>query len=244
MDQLDRINSQYEKMRVEKLIPCNCSICNKAEEPHFYDYSDLKNRIQKGKQTVECRSSYDDVNVYSLLNAIMDESVFKPIDRYDMQLDLPTPEPTIRNKVFVSYSHKDKGTLAKVQLHMKVLKHEGLEIEFWDDTQIEAGDLWLDEIKQALTTAKVAVLLVSTEFLASEFICNNELPCLLKAAQDDGATILPLILKPCRFAKNPHLSKYQSVNSPDQALSKLLDHEQDEMILALVDRIESLMCSH
>lgn len=56
----------------EKLIPCNCIICSEAKNPNFYDFSDLKRRISKGKETVECRISYDDVNVRNLLKNYSD----------------------------------------------------------------------------------------------------------------------------------------------------------------------------
>jgi hypothetical protein len=60
----------------------------------------------------------------------------------------------------------------------------------------------------------VALLLVSTDFLASDFIRKGELPPLLKAAENDGASILSLILKPCLFTMNKKLSKFQTINDP------------------------------
>jgi hypothetical protein len=96
-------------------------------------------------------------------------------------------------------------------------------------------------INKALAAAKVAILLVSTDFLASDFIRTNELPPLLKAAENEGATILPVILKPCRFSKNKNLAEYQTVNDPEtEPLSKLSEDEQDEILLALIDRIDEL----
>ena len=77
--------------------------------------------------------------------------------------------------------------------------------------------------------------------MASDFVNNNELPHLLKAAENDGATIIPLILKPCRFEKNKKLSEFQPVNSPANPLSKLLEAEQEEILLKLTDRVAELI---
>ena len=94
----------------------------------------------------------------------------------------------------------------------------------------------------ALSSAKVAILLVSTDFLASDFISKIELPVLLKGAERDGATILPLILKPSRFTKHKGLSEFQAVNDPTkEPLSKLKEEKQDEILLKLTDRIAELM---
>jgi len=66
--EMNKIISSNKYLFVEKLIPCNCIICSDAKYPNFYEYSDLKRRIDKGKKTVECKISYDDVDVESLLN--------------------------------------------------------------------------------------------------------------------------------------------------------------------------------
>ena len=247
MDQLDKINAQYDKLKVEKLIPCNCTVCKPSTEPHFYDYSDLNNRIHKGKQTVECKVSFEDVDVEELLSLIAINN--KPV----AELDVITPEPEEkeqaqtqthsinRDQVFISYSHKDKAVFDQVNTHLKVLNNEGIDIKVWQDSEIKAGDFWFDEIKTNLSKAKVAVLLVSTDFLASDFIAKEELPDIIKAMQEEGVTILSLILKPCRYAKHKMLGQIQSINPPDRPLSGLSDHDTDVEILKLIEAIEDNM---
>ncbi len=80
-----------------------------------------------------------------------------------------------RTNVFISYSHKDKKWLERLQAHLKPLERAGL-VDRWDDTRIEAGDEWRKEIRQALDAARVVVLLVSADFMASDFIAKDELP--------------------------------------------------------------------
>lgn len=80
-----------------------------------------------------------------------------------------------RDQVFVSYSHKDKKWLNRLRVHLAPLERDGL-LTVWDDTSINPGANWKKAIREALRAARVAVVLVSADFMASEFIARNELP--------------------------------------------------------------------
>ena len=141
-----------------------------------------------------------------------------------------------RTQVFISYSHQDAAWLERLQVHLKPLEREGL-IERWDDTRIKAGQKWAGEIEKALISAKVAVLLVSADFLASDFIAETELPPLLAAAKQDSAVILPVIVSPSRFKKTA-LAQFQAVNSPDEPLIKLTRAKQEEILVQVSEAVE------
>ncbi|BAS57009.1 transmembrane receptor activity [Leptolyngbya boryana IAM M-101] len=146
-----------------------------------------------------------------------------------------------RDKVFVSYSHSDEAKLdflGRLLTHLKPLEREGL-IDIWSDRKIKAGSYWKQEIEQALGSAKIALLLVSANFLASDFIVSNELPPLLAAASDEGTVIIPVILSPCRLPKN--ISEIQSANSPSKALTSMNYNEQEEVFATLVEIIEGYL---
>ncbi|MEZ0183538.1 leucine-rich repeat domain-containing protein [Flavobacterium oncorhynchi] len=147
-----------------------------------------------------------------------------------------------KSSLFISYSHKDKEWLNRVQTHLKVLNHQNdVELNVWDDTKILAGEKWKEEIAKALKNAKVAILIISTDFLASDFIQSSELPDLLNNANENGTKLLSLIVKPCRFKHQAGLNDLQALNDPSMPLSKMSDSDQEEILVKLTDRIEQLI---
>lgn len=150
----------------------------------------------------------------------------------------PSPLPGI--SVFVSYSHKDRDWLDRLRVHLKPLEREGL-LDLWDDSRISVGDEWRHEISGAISSAKVAILLVSADFLASDFIANNELPPLLNAARTKGAAIIPVLLRPSRFEYTKELAHYQSLNPPSAPLSSMPEHEQESMLVELSAQIQKML---
>ncbi len=70
-DTLDEISNSYHKLQYEKMIPCNCSVCSENKVPHFFRFSALRNRLQKGiKATIECEISAEDVLMLPLLEGL------------------------------------------------------------------------------------------------------------------------------------------------------------------------------
>ena len=132
----------------------------------------------------------------------------------------------IKNNVFISYCHKDTEFLARLQVHLKSLARI-IDVVFWDDTKIDAGDNWRGEIDREISRASVAILIVSADFLASDFIQQNELPPLLKSAHDRGCRIIPIIAKPCLFTDHPELSAFQSINDPNESLITCSDADKE-----------------
>lgn len=141
----------------------------------------------------------------------------------------------VQHKVFVSYSHKDTRWLERLRIHMKPIEREGI-IDLWDDKKIAAGIQWKGAILEALQTSKVAVLLISADFLASDFIAEHELPTLLTQAALGGTVILPIIVSPCLFSTTA-LSAFQSINSPDTPLSSLQVSKQEQIFVNLAKTI-------
>jgi len=145
-----------------------------------------------------------------------------------------------RTEVFISYSHRDAEWLKRLQLYLAPLEEAG-QLSRWDDTRITAGMKWRKEIAQALARARVAVLLVSDAFLASAFITRDELPPLLKAAEQDGALVVPVIVSPCRYARTPALKEFQAANSPARTLEEMEPAEWKRVLLGVSELIEDTL---
>jgi TolB-like protein/Tfp pilus assembly protein PilF len=150
------------------------------------------------------------------------------------------PNKIHRNKVFISYCRRDVEWLKRLQVHLRHLEQD-YDIEIWDDTKINSGDKWREGIREAIEFTKVAVLLVSADFLASDFITTNELPPLLKAAEEEGAIILPVIVSPSRFSRINSLAQFQAINPTSAPLIGMNRSEQEAVFVKLLDRIEAVL---
>jgi hypothetical protein len=122
-------------------------------------------------------------------------------------------------------------------VHLRPLTRNSV-VDIWDDSRIESGHRWAEEIQRALNRVSVAILLISADFFASDFIASNELPSLLRRADSEGVLILPLIVGPSLFAQNAALSRFQAVNQPDRSLSAVPPAEAETILVSLARSIE------
>ena len=147
----------------------------------------------------------------------------------------------VRDKVFISYSNDDKKWLDQL---IKVLSGQiraNWDAVWWDG-RIKAGQEWMEQIQTALESAKVAVLLVSPGFLASEFILHVELPHFLNAAANDhGVTVLWSLVRNCPWER-ADFSRYQAVRYQEvhamKAWNALNEAELDDLLKAFAREIE------
>jgi hypothetical protein len=168
------------------------------------------------------------------------EALFGELDKREL---LRQRTGQIREKVFLSYSHneRDREWMRRLRTHLKSVLLDRAD-KVWDDERIPAGERWHDEITKALATTKVAVLLVSADYLASDYVRQHELPSLLWAADSEGASIRAVMGSPCAFSGGAtSLRDFQFVNPLDRPLDRMSLSDQETLFRKLALEIDRLL---
>jgi hypothetical protein len=114
-------------------------------------------------------------------------------------------------KIFISYAHKDEAYFKifkdGIKSHSKSSKK--LKWEIWSDKEIPTGSLWHDVIQKEIKTCDAAILLVSANFLSSDYIENEEYLRFIKRNEEEGFVFLPILLSDCDFTQWGNLSNRQ-----------------------------------
>ena len=110
-------------------------------------------------------------------------------------------------KIFFCYAREDEALLKKLKTHLKPLQRQGL-IDVWYDRDITAGTEWEREIKEHLNTAQIILLLVSPDFMNSDYCYSVEMQRALQRHEAREASVIPIILRPVSWEGAP-FSKLQ-----------------------------------
>ena len=105
-------------------------------------------------------------------------------------------------KVFISYSHKDEAARRQLYTHLAVLRQDG-SINDWFDRKILAGGIIDAEIAERLESSGLFLLLVSPDFLASDYCVEREMERALERHHSGTARVVPIIVEPCDWASTP-----------------------------------------
>lgn len=177
---------------------------------------------------------------------VADDFCKKEVSEYLQQMKQQEPQPenlyikkeihkNIASGIFIFYTDNDndnidsnKRWLDRLLVHIAPLNLQK-KVSIWSVQEMAISKTWFQEIQ-------VAVLLISPEFLASKYICNNELPVIIKSVSERGAMILPIILRSCLLHKTP-LNFLHDVNTLNQPLNSIAEHEQDRVFLSVAERL-------
>ncbi len=136
----------------------------------------------------------------------------------DRRRGAPSPGGERRLRLFYSYSHRDEKLRRELETHLKLMQREGL-IEPWHDRQITAGQEWNDEIGAGLEEAEIIVLLVSSDFIASDFAYGTEMTRALERHQSGTARVIPVIVRDVDWRTAP-FGKLQALPKDGKPVTK------------------------
>lgn len=123
--------------------------------------------------------------------------------------------------LFYSYSHKDEIYKNELQNHLSILKSQGY-FEAWSDRQITPGAEWEEEINLNLQKANIVLLLLSSDFLASDYCNDTETIFALEQHEKGNAIVVPIIVRPCLWLKS-HFKKLQALPKDGKPITKWED---------------------
>ncbi len=141
--------------------------------------------------------------------------------------------------VFISYSRKDKDLLDSFIIHLAGLVNTG-QITLWHDRDIEAGSEWEPVLQHQLNTAKIIILLISANFIASEYCYGNELKRAIERHNAGDAHVVPVILKPCLWNR-PKIPFSKLNVLPNDALAVTKWPDPDEAFTVIVEHIAKIV---
>jgi len=144
-----------------------------------------------------------------------------------------------RHQVFISYSHKDTEWFDKIQLVLAPVEaFHGIKV--WDDKEIEPGEYWQEAISNALAQTKIALCIVSPNFLNSSYISNHELHYLIEEAKKQNVRLFLIAASAIELGDSP-LREIQFANDPAYPLDKLSQPRQHEVLDDVVKELIRVM---
>ena len=149
------------------------------------------------------------VNVTELLNGVDLEG------RPRAAIAREEPPPGLR--LFYSYSHKDEDLRDELETHLKLLQRSG-KIVSWHDRRIAAGDEWAGQIDANLEGADIILLLVSSDFISSDYCYDKETGRALERHHDGDAQVIPVVIRKCQWQEAP-FGKLQALPEDGKAVT-------------------------
>ena len=139
-------------------------------------------------------------------------------------------------KVFCCYAREDESWLRELKIHLEPLQRTGL-ITLRSDIDISAGANWKNEIHQHLNTAQIILLLISPDFMASDYCYSIEMKEALIRHKSGKAQVIPIILRPTAHWQEPPLGDLQALPRNTQPITRWED--KDEAFLNVTEGIRS-----
>ena len=140
-------------------------------------------------------------------------------------------------EVFISYAQEDERLMRKLEKHLATLKHQGY-VTFWNNLRINAGKEWDNEINGHLSTAHVILLLISSDFMASDYCISVEVKKALLRHDAGECRVIPVILRPFHWRIGP-VSKLQPLPTDGKPVTEW--RNKDKAFANIVEGIQKVI---
>jgi hypothetical protein len=135
----------------------------------------------------------------------------------------PNPNPNIPVEVFISYSYRDQELKETLITHLANLKHQK-KITAWQDRAIESGQKWEAQIKQQLESAQIILLLISPDFMASDYYYDIEMQRAIERHNAGMSRVIPIFLRPVDWKGSP-FSKLAALPKDAKPITQWSDYD-------------------
>ncbi len=142
-------------------------------------------------------------------------------------------------RVFYSYAHEDEDLCKQLRKHLSVLRREGY-ISEWHDRQISPGSEWKGEIDNHLRNASIILLLISSDFLASDYCYDQEMKTALRMHREKKARVIPVILRACDWHRSP-FAELQALPKDGLPIKSRHWHDEDEALTDVANGLRRLV---
>ncbi len=136
--------------------------------------------------------------------------------------------------LFFSYTHKDEDLRDELEIHLTMLKRQGV-IQTWHDRRIIAGEEFDKRINHYLEKSDIVLLLVSPHFLASDYCWDIEIARAMDRHEKNECIVIPVILVPCDWHSAP-FGKLQAATQDGKPITKYAD--KNDAFLEIVKQIK------
>jgi len=213
------IRANFEQIHrdIKDLKPCEMVPLVINGEIVTVSYQDLRVREESGKVEFDIvvGGVVVPVNALELLNGVDLEGTRQREGGMSQR-----NEPV---RVFYSYSHKDEPYREQLETHLKILQRMGM-IQSWTDRLIQAGEEWDQKIDENLERAQIVVLLISADFIASDYCYEVEMKRALQRHEEGRTRVVPIIVRDCNW-KIAQFAKLNALPKDGKAVATWTDKD-------------------
>jgi tetratricopeptide (TPR) repeat protein len=145
--------------------------------------------------------------------------------------------PTI--EIFCCYAREDQELLRHLKTHLMLLQRQGL-ITIWSDTDISAGTAWEEQIEKHLDSSHIVLLLVSADFMASDYCYSKEMQRAMQRHECGEAHVIPVLLRPILWKDAP-FAKLQALPRNGKPITDRSWHTEDDALLDVAEQISTVV---